>query len=514
MLLQIDLRMGIMDEMEEKQFRFAKSEEQIRRINKFLCISTAILNVISFAIVLVSYLRGYRTELYTFGLLAIMMITSIGGFLIYRKNRDSVILRYFMMTGLILITGLLVYGFNSYYMRVMSVIPFMGCILFFDTKFAKISGISISVENFAITLFRQFVMNDYKDEQFMDNITISVVILVMMFVLWYITKVAKMFNDDSLGKAQYEVEVQQEMMNDVLNIAEQVRQGTANAMELVNELQTSSEVVSSSVGDISASTFLTAENIQNQSIMTQDIQDNLEKTVSRAENMVRIADRSNELNMENARHMEQLRKESEVLAQTNKAVAESMKQLQDNVDGVKEITKTILGISSQTNLLALNASIESARAGESGRGFAVVADEIRALSEKTRQETENITRILTALECNADETAKAVGNSVEVGNAQEKMIAEVAGQFKEMNTNVHELVADIGEVEKMLADLSSANTEIVNQITQLSATTQEVTASSQQCSELTDENFKNAQNTKEILDGILKVSHRMDKYIS
>ena len=499
--------------MQEKQFRFAESGEQIRRINKFVCISTAILNIISFALVIVSYLRGYRTELYTFGLLAIMVLTSIGGLFIYKKNKDSVRLRYFMMMGLVFITGMLTYGFNSYYMRVMSAIPFIGCILFFDTKFATVSGILISVENIGITLFRELVLHDYKDAQFMDNLTISVVMIVMMYVLWYITKVAKMFNDDSLGKAQYEAEVQQHMMNDVLNIAEQVRQGTANAMELVNELQNSSEVVSCSVDDISQGTYLTAENIQNQSIMTQDIQDNLEKTVSRAENMVRIAERSNKLNIENAEYMEQLRKEAEVLAQTNTEVALSMKQLQDNVDGVKEITKTIMGISSQTNLLALNASIESARAGEAGRGFAVVADEIRALSEKTRQETENITRILSALEGNANETAKAVGNSVEVGNEQEKMIAEVAGQFKEMNTNVHELVADIGEVEKMLADLSYANTEIVNQITQLSATTQEITAASQQCAELSNENFKNAQNTKGILDDILEVSHKMDKYI-
>ena len=73
--------------MHEREYRFAKTEEQIRKINKFLCISTAILNVISFIIIFVSYMRGYRTELYTFGLLAIMVITSIGGFVIYRKNK-------------------------------------------------------------------------------------------------------------------------------------------------------------------------------------------------------------------------------------------------------------------------------------------------------------------------------------------------------------------------------------------------------------------------------------------
>lgn len=500
--------------MKERDYRFAKIEEQVRRINKVMCISTAVLNVISFIIIFISYLRGYRTELYTFGLLGIMLVTSVGGFVIYKKNKDSFTLRYFMLAGLLIISALLAYGFNSYYMRVLSTVPLMGCVLFFDTRFAKISGIIVTVENFAITLFRQMIMQDYKDEQFMDNLTISVVIMVMMFVLWYMTKVGKMFNEDSLDKAKHETEVQKEMMDDVLNIAEQVRAGTASAMDLMNDLQNSSEIVSSSVGDISASTSLTAENIENQSLMTHNIQDNLDKTVIRAENMVRVANRSNELNAENMKRIERLSKESEVLAETNEVVADSMKHLQKNVDNVKEITNTIFSISSQTNLLALNASIESARAGEAGRGFAVVADEIRALSEKTRQETENISQILSALEQNANETAKAVERSVEVGNIQEEMIAEVANQFEEMNANVNELVTDVDQIEKMLEDLSQANTEIVSHITQLSATTEEVTASALQSSELTEDNFKNAKDARDILDSILEVSHKMDKYIS
>ena len=499
--------------MNERDYRFAKTEEQVRKINQFLCISTAILNVISFIIVFVSYMRGYREELYTFGLLAIMIITSIGGFVIYKKNRDSILLRYFMLAGLMIIMALLIYGFNSYYMRVLSTVPLMGCALFFDTRFAKISGIIVTIENFAITLFRELVLRDYKDEQFMDNITIAVVIMVMMFVLWYITKLGKLFNSDSIDKAKYEADLQQEMMDDVLHIAEEVRAGTENAMGLMNNLQKSSEIVSNSVGDISSSTSLTAENIENQSLMTHNIQENLEKTVARAENMVRVANRSNELNVENMKQVEQLSNESKVLAETNEVVSGSMKHLQQNVENVKEITKTIFDISSQTNLLALNASIESARAGEAGRGFAVVADEIRALSERTRQETENITQILGALEENANDTAKAVARSLEVGNAQEEMIANVASQFEEMSVNVNELVADIDEIEHMLENLSHANTEIVAHITQLSATTQEVTASAQQSSELTEENSRNSKEARDILDSILEVSHKMDRYI-
>ena len=499
--------------MNERSFRFADVKEQVRQINLFVCISTTIVNIIGFIFVLISYLRGYRTEVYTFGILGIMAVTSIGGFAIYKKDKNSEKLRYFMLVGLLIITLLLAYGFNSYYMRVMAAIPFFGAVLFFDTKFSTIAAITVSIEHVAVTLVRQFVIGDYVKEQFMDNLTISAVMVVMMFVMVYLTKVGKAFNDDSIGKAQHEAEIQKDMMDDVLQIAERVRMGTMDAMNIVNALQQSSEVVSNTVGDISDSTSQTAESIQTQSIMTQNIQDNIEQTVTRAENMVRIAERSAQINGDSVQHIERLRQESTVLAETNETVAVSMKQLQQKVSNVKEITKTIFDISSQTNLLALNASIESARAGEAGRGFAVVADEIRALSERTRQETESISRILETLEENANETAKAVERSVEVGNVQEEMITEVASQFEEMNTNVQELVSNINEIEKMLDDLSSANTEIVNNITYLSATTEEVTASAIQSSEITEANFRNSQEAKDILDGVIQVSHGMDRYI-
>ena len=382
-----------------------------------------------------------------------------------------------------------------------------------DTKFAKVSGIAISLENFGITLFRQMIVKDYEGEQFMDNLTISLVILVMMFVLWYMTKLAKLFNDDSLGMVQHESDVQKQMMKDVLEIAEEVRKGTTGAMEIVSELRHASEVVNHSANDISMVTSHTAENIEMQTIMTQDIQNNLEKTVKKADHMVQVAKYSHQLNEENAKCMEQLKSEADILAETNTLVSESMIQLQKNVEDVKDITNTIFAISSKTNLLALNASIESARAGEAGRGFAVVADEIRALSEKTRVETQNITTILQSLEHHVNETAKAVERSVRVGSEQELMIAEVAEQFACLNENVNELVSDIDEVETMLGELEHANTEIVNSIVQLSATTEEVSASAQQSADLTEQNFKTSEEAHQMLDGVMKVSHQMDKYL-
>ncbi len=499
--------------MEEKQFRYADLGEQRKKVNVFLCVSTAAVYVLSYIIVLVSYLKGDRTLAYAVGMFAVMLATVILGFLALKKDSASVMLRYYMLLGLTIVAIMMVYAFNDYYTRFLAAMPLLGCIFFFDVRFSMIAAISTSVANIALTLLRKFVLDNYKADAFLPNIVAALAVTVLMFLAYYLTKLGKVFNTDSIGKVNYEAEKQKAMMEDVLVIADRVRVGTRQAMDIMTELQISSEAVSEAVGDISQSTVTTAESIQSQSMMTQGIQVNLEQAVTGAENMVRVANRSRELNEASTDKIRALHAEAEGLREANDTVSAAMKQLQQNVSNVKEITRTIFDISSQTNLLALNASIESARAGEAGRGFAVVADEIRKLSECTRQETESISAILDNLANNATETAVAVEASLKSGNAQERMISEVAKHFEEVNGNVDVLTENVSEIEKSLEALANANTEIVNDISNLSAMSEEVTALAQQSSEMTEGNFRNVRNAKEILDNIVEVSHGLDKYI-
>ena len=499
--------------MEEKKFQYADTAAQVKKVNSFLCISTTILYVLSYVIVTVSFLQGNRTAFYAVSMLIVMVATITVGFVTLKKDSGNRKLRYYMMVGLCIVTAMLIYAYVDYYMRFLAAMPFIGCALFFDTKFSNIAAIIVSAENIIITLLRQFVWNNYEDEKFVPNLVAGLAVSVLMFLCVYITKVGKNFNTDSLARIQYEAAQQKEMMDSVVQIAERVRTGTNQAMDIVSDLQDSAHTVNQAVGNISESSTSTAESIQNQSMMTQDIQDNLNEMVLHAKDMVETAKRSNELNQNSVQKIKQLRKEAETLIQVNDTVAQAMKQLQHNVENVKAITKTIFAISSQTNLLALNASIESARAGEAGRGFAVVADEIRTLSERTREETENISQILDNLAQNTVETAAALEQSLKSGSTQETMIIDVAEQFEEINQNIHKLSDDVTTIGQLLDDLSNANTEIVNDITTLSAVTEEVTASAQQSAEMTESNYQNAMAAKDILDDIIKISHEMDKYI-
>ena len=350
-------------------FRFADKNAQTQKINRFLAIGVLVFSLFATGIVIGSYLNGYRTLLYLLVIAGTMVIGNAVNFIIYKKLPYSSKLRIAALIELMIISVLLSAAYESDYMRFMPVIPFIGCILFYDTKFTLIGTVYLVVMNWTVILIRAYALNHFEADDVSDRLVGCLVISIMMFIVWYTTVVGKRFNKDSLDRLKAEADRQDEMVDDVLQIAEQVRKDTESAMTIVNDLKESSEVVRHSVSDISDSTNQTAENIQTQTVMTQNIQENIKKTVERSEHMVRMANRSSELNAKNMEMMKELKQQADVLAETNALVAESMRQLRENVSNVKNITNTIVAISSQTNLLALNASIESARAGEAGRGF-------------------------------------------------------------------------------------------------------------------------------------------------
>ena len=495
-----------------EQFAYANKSEQIKKINKYMSISMIIFDVLIMAVVTISVLQGNRTLGYGILVGVTMLATIVTCLVMVARNPGTRKMKYVAFIGLFSVMVYISYAYSDYYMRIMTVVPFLGIVFYFNKRYSTICANGIAIPSVLLFIYRAFVVNNYEGDM-LAQLGATAVVVVIMYVLVYLTNVGTRFNDDSIGKISVESEKQQVMVKEVMEIASHVKEGAEKAMDLVDNLKLSSESVKQSVGDISNSTAVTAENMQEQNTMTQSIQENIEHTVERADHMVRVAKESRELNEMNAERMRELKDHADVLAETNHQVAKSMKMLQENVGEVREITKTIFAISSQTNLLALNASIEAARAGEAGRGFAVVADEIRELSERTRRETENIANILDKLTTNADQTAEAVEKTVEVSDVQDAMIKEVAEQVDEVSVNVVGLVDDIAKIGQMIGNLSEANSHIVENIIQISATTQEVTAAVQECAAITENNHEDAICTQEILTGVIEASQRMNKYM-
>ena len=498
--------------MTEKQtYRFADGNQQTERVNRFELIIFAVFALCNFCIVFVAFVRGYQTAVFTAVTFAISIGAVIAMELTYRRSRQSETIRWMSLVALIILSFLMTWAFDVYYVRFAVAAPVAVYILYYDSKFIVTTVITTGLVQ-VITTIQKFVRTDCQIS-LLDISTATAVVIFYLVVVCLIERTGKMFRLDMLGSLRDEKEHQEKMMQDVIYVAAEVRKGTAGAMDIVNQLDESTGIVTGAVHDISDSSQSTAENIQNQTVMTQSIQDAIEKTLSHAEDMVAIAQKAKELNDENLGIVKEIQNQSVTIAQTNGNVTATMQTLQERADAVKGIADTIFDISNQTNLLALNASIESARAGEAGRGFAVVADEIRQLAEKTRVETENIASILGQLSENAAEAVDVVAQSAEAAREQDGLIGSAVDTFGEMSENVAQLTQDIAEVDTMLTNLSEANNQIVDSITQLSATSEEVSAASAQAEGLSNKNLSNADNTKEILNQVLLVSKQLDQYV-
>lgn len=493
----------------ENNFRFADKKEQLIRMNRFLLFGYLLFYVIVMAIMWSFYKVGTRSLGLTATLTVLVMIATVVLIVAYSKFKQSVWMKYWALPMCIVICFFTGFAFTQGFVQILSLFPLVGCILFFDKKFTRIASIAYIVEEVFISCVKISSKTNLEDGSTINQVYVLITFFVLILLINMTVAVGEKFSSDTIGQVLAEKDKVQQLLEKIVDAADKVQKGTEEAMGIVDALNSSAGVVGNAMKDISASTLSTAENIQTQTTMTSNIQDSIEATLESSQKMVAVAKQSEELNVRSVTVMNQLKDQSGVISDTNSEVAEAMNALGGRTNEVKSIADTIFSISSQTNLLALNASIESARAGEAGRGFAVVAEEIRKLAEKTREETENISKISDELSMNATAASNAVNKSIDATNSQEEMIGEALKSFAELSEQMKDMMGEIEAVNEKLNNLSSANTQIVENIVNLSATTEEVTAAASQAEELSAKNVEEAENAKRQLFGVMEEANQL-----
>lgn len=493
-------------------FRYANKMEQLKRMNKALVIGLSLFYgfyVLSALIQLFSNSYRASTNIMTIGLAVISE-----GILVFlqKKNPVSEKIRYTSLMLLLLNSFLATLAYSSTSIIFAGCACLIGYLVYYDRKLSKIASISYFIAICLANGMRQALWPQFMDRSLpvVFGELLSLALLCLMGVL--AERIGEDFQKDMLGKLKFDQENIKATMNEVLDVAGKVQDSSKQAKVVMDQLSVSTSTVNDAIRNIAENTQATADNIEQQTIMTQNIHQSINDTLAASAEMVELANHADEVNRLSAKTMNDLKKQGVEIGEINKNVTETMKVLQEKAQAVRGIADTIFEISSQTNLLALNASIESARAGEAGKGFAVVADEIRGLAEKTRQETENISLLLSDLSINADSAADAVKSSTEASAAQEELMQSVVDNFEEMNVSVDRMTDNIGKIDAMLSDLSHANEKIVENITTISASTQEVTSATQEADNLSLENLENADSTKEMLNIIFEESEKLNKY--
>ena len=345
-----------------------------------------------------------------------------------------------------------------------------------------------------------------------DNTELGILFIMIMFLVTVMrtTVLVRRFEHDAHHTMLDEKKVQELMMEDILSTADTVSKGTDAVAEIVNNLRESSNIVYNSLQEIATGTQMTAENVQQQTVMTQQIQE----AIGAARELSQETVKQNSAGRveENLGVMEQMKRQAEKINGKNTEASESMRKLQEKTKEVQDITGVIFSISKQTNLLALNASIESARAGEAGKSFAVVAEQIRELAEQTRKSTEDIARIIGELRDNAGEAAENVEASVRSAEQQKQLIDDASKSFAQISRDMGMLSGNVDEADQKISALASSNDTIVENISQLSATSEEITANSQEATGISRENSADADRATLLLGEVLQTVKQLERY--
>lgn len=493
---------------QEDQFRrYKEQSERDKIVNKNMIISITVILMVCIATTFNIMVKGQGEKL---NLLIVAMATGVTiliNILMYFRNKQSEKLRYFVFVTFFVLYFIYVYFNVGDYARISMIPVFLVTVLFYDIKFTKRMYLIGLIEYTALIILQVLQENNTVYLQELGVMYLTVYIIYSIVVLGH------RFTTDITNSLIDEQEKQKNILNGILNISKVVQEESVKTKEIVDKLEKSTEVVNEAVIEIAQSTQLSAENIGEQSDLTKSIQDNINCTLDRTQQVMKLADQSKQTIDNSEKTMGNLKEQSYTISETNRQVMDSMVKLQERTKEVQAITKMIFDISSQTNLLALNASIESARAGEAGRGFAVVAEQIRQLAEQTRKSTESISIIVEELNMNAIEVGDNVKESIQATEEQGLVIKEAVEHYKEISDHIGELHENIQSVGHMLSNVSNHNNQIVDNISQLSAASEEITASSQEANTISEESKREANVAKMSLDHVLEIVRELDKYM-
>ena len=125
-------------------------------------------------------------------------------------------------------------------------------------------------------------------------------------------------------------------------------------------------------------------------------------------------------------------------------------ELNNSIMMIVERIDTIEDVSELTNLLALNAAIEAARAGEKGRGFQVVAKEIRALADRSRTNTSEITEVLKELTQRLEASKRIINNYGELQNDVLESIGETNRSLSDSTDQLEQINVEIKSITNLV----------------------------------------------------------------
>jgi len=231
---------------------------------------------------------------------------------------------------------------------------------------------------------------------------------------------------------------------------EGLRKQTADVMEAVNVLASSSNQIATTAAQLAAGAQETAVAVTQTTTTVEEVKQTANVSTQKARHVSDVAQKAVEVSRSGEKLVNETIAGINQIQEQMEYIAETIVRLSEHSQAIGEIIAAVDDLAEQSNLLAVNASIEASKAGEYGKGFIVVAQEIKGLAEQSKQATKQVRSIL-------NDVQKASSAAVMATEKGTKAVDATVKQSVGTGDSIRELSRSIAEVSQAVMQIAASN---------------------------------------------------------
>ena len=231
--------------------------------------------------------------------------------------------------------------------------------------------------------------------------------------------------------------------------------------EIITQVNSSSQKISSAAQELANGNADLSRRTEAQAASLEETASSMEEMASTIKSSTSHSVEGNNMMKES---MESIRNAGAIIVETTNSIEE----VNEDSEKIKNITKVIEDIAFQTNILALNAAVEAARAGDQGKGFAVVASEVRNLAQNSQTSAKDITNLINIIYEKISKSAEKAKESQQIFEDLEKKLEETSNIMRDISETAIEQQAGVDQVNIAVSQMDTVtqqNAALVEQST-------------------------------------------------
>ena len=480
---------------------------EVRRANRLLVVLYVSLCFVLTAAYVMEFLKGARSVTYLLVFMVFLYAPGIIDYMFRRKNPETSKTRYIISFGYFILYAFVI-ATTTKITAFCFIIPMILVLtLMHDRILLTVLNILVLFTNLAKIGYNLLALNMLDDAEYIVNIEIQIALLLLITIYSILTsKVDVEINTQKVNKIKKQEQALKHMVDNMISITQRIYNVITEVNHNMDSLETSSKTTVISMEEITKGTTETAEAIQNQLVMTENIQNIVESINDTTTKVNDLSVNAIGLVSSGKQYMKELNITVEQNNNNSKEIIENISKLQEEAAAINEIINIIIDIATQTNLLSLNASIEAARAGEAGKGFAVVADEIRKLADKTSQSTVQIQELADTIGSNTEFVAHSIHQFVNDTTKQNSIIADTENNYNGIENSINNIKSIGNTLVDKVTDLHKSNSVIVTSVQTISGIAEETMANTEQTENTSSQNLDIVRKVKTLSEELRELS--------